>query len=393
MSALARKESVAPSAKAPVLVATAKTDAALCALAGRLAAAGETVEMAELAATPGEKSEPVAELEIRYGITVGQFAQAQPSSAALYAPGIVVPAVKRTDAELGRQFAGEIGHWERLLASVKPRALIVRQGMPLAATLVAQARGCPLRSLETLPGGLAYWSADARGVFPSTTRSADPALLAARLAKAIVDRPAPFGVSAPRTLMRALAQRRWTTGGFAAALTDAPTLLVVLEAEPSLDIVRHSPDFTDQHVAIVALSRDLPAGARIAVLEHPDMPGRRPSNFYRQLRDLKNTVLLPPGTPVASAIEAATAVAGIAGPALLHAALMDKPVIALGARFPGRGFVNVRWPADIGNMRAEIASALADGDETAAREANLQAIGQFCFVAGGAAELQTPELD
>ncbi len=372
-----------------ILVAAALGDEGLRALARRLDAA----HVVDAAAPPPQPGEAVAALEARYGMTVGQFAQAQPSFSARYAPGItILPAANSAD-RLGRQFVGELGHWERIFAARKPRALIVRQGTPLAAVLVARAQGCAIRSLESLPGGLAFWSPDASGGFTSAGRQASAVDLWARLTNAAVDRVHAFGGGVSRSLARYLQQRGWTSGGFAAALPQAPTLLFVLEAEPSLAVVRHSPDFTNQHVAIVALSRDLPAGARIAVLEHPDMPGRRPPNFYRQLRDLKNVVLLPPDTAVAGAIRSSQAVAGIAGEALVYAALIGKPVVALGRYFPARSWSNVRSVGDLGNMRAEISAALAGCDEAAARDENVRIVSRFCFAVDGANDLPRPELD
>lgn len=376
-----------------VLIAAAPADSGLHALAQRLGASGVAAEATDVAAAPAQTADSAAALEARYGVTVGQFAQTEPSSAAFYASGLSAPRNAIAPERLSRQFAAAFGHWERSFAARKPRTLVVRQGTPFAALQVARVRRCAIRSLEPMPGGLAYWSDDAHGAFPAGGQPSGGAVVAERLTNADVDRTSAPRSNMPRSLVRHLRGRRWTSGGFAAALPDAPTLLFALEAEPSFEIIRQSPDFTDQHVAIVALSRDLPAGARIAVLEHPDMFGRRPPNFYRQLRDLKNTVLLPSDMPLSQALRGSAAVAGIAGMGLMHAALLGKSVIALGAHFPARGLDNVHCPADLGDMRAEVSAALAGGDEVAAREANLRAVGSFSFVVDGPDGLPMPELD
>jgi hypothetical protein len=376
-----------------VLIAAASADSGLHALARRLGASGVAAEVTDVATGPAETGDLAAALEARYGVTLGQFAQSQPSSAAVYAPGLAAPRNALAAERLNRQFAAAFGYWERVFAARKPRMLVVRQGAPFAALQVARVQRCAIRSLEPLPGGLAYWSDDAHGAFPAGGQPSGGAVVAERLTNAEVDRTRAPRSSIPRSLVRHLQGRRWTSGGFAAALPDAPTVLFALEAEPSFDIVRQSPDFTDQHVAIVALSRDLQAGARIAVLEHPDMFGRRPPNFYRQLRDLKNTVLLPSDLPLSQALRGSAAVAGIAGIGLMHAALLGKPVIALGAHFPARRLANVHCPADIGDMRAEIAAAFAGGDEIATRATNLRAVGSFSFVVDGPDGLPMPGLD
>lgn len=129
--------------------------------------------------------------------------------------------------------------------------------------------------------------------------------------------------------------RRLTRPGMAklSDLTNSNTPFVFfpLATEPEASIGQYSPEFFFQHTAIAALSRDLPAGVKLAVKETIWGVGRRPTDFYRQIAELKNVVmldLLEPGIRIA---QQATAVATITGTAGFEAAVHGTPVISFGA--------------------------------------------------------------
>ena len=53
-----------------------------------------------------------------------------------------------------------------------------------------------------------------------------------------------------------------------------------------------SPEYFYQLSCIAALSRDLPAGAILVVKETLAATGRRPRDFYAQIKEFKNVVML-----------------------------------------------------------------------------------------------------
>jgi len=103
-----------------------------------------------------------------------------------------------------------------------------------------------------------------------------------------------------------------------------------LAVEPEWSFMEGSPEYFYQHAAIAAVSRDLPAGILLAVREHTLALGRRPSGFYRALRDLKNVVLLDLSWSGIDVVRNAEAVVTIRGSSGHEAAMMGKPVITFG---------------------------------------------------------------
>jgi len=101
-----------------------------------------------------------------------------------------------------------------------------------------------------------------------------------------------------------------------------------VEPEAALQII--SPEYLSQLNAITSLSRDLPAGTVLAVKEAFGAIGRRPADFYRQIQEFKNVVLLETMELGLDCVRAADAVATICGTAGLEGAAMGKPVIAFG---------------------------------------------------------------
>lgn len=134
------------------------------------------------------------------------------------------------------------------------------------------------------------------------------------------------------------ALRRWRdtrrmTGPGTVALADIrdrPFVFFPLHTEPEASLGQFSPEYFYQLSAIAALSRDLPAGVRLAVKETIHGVGRRPDNFYDQLRAFKNVVLLDMMEHGLEVVREAAAVATITGTAGFEGAVMGKPVISFG---------------------------------------------------------------
>ena len=64
--------------------------------------------------------------------------------------------------------------------------------------------------------------------------------------------------------------------------------------------------------------------------EHLTAVGRRPADFYRQIAEFKNVVMLDPTELGLDCVREATVTVTICGTAGLEAALLGKPVIAFG---------------------------------------------------------------
>tara|TARA_B100000686_G_scaffold332753_1_gene397873 strand:- start:708 stop:2174 length:1467 start_codon:yes stop_codon:yes gene_type:complete len=103
-----------------------------------------------------------------------------------------------------------------------------------------------------------------------------------------------------------------------------------LHTEPEVALQGLSPEYFYQLSCIAALSRDLPAGTLLAVKETFQATGRRPTDFYRQIAEFKNVVMLDMLELGPDVIEACDAVATITGTAGLEGAVMGKPVITFG---------------------------------------------------------------
>ena len=133
-----------------------------------------------------------------------------------------------------------------------------------------------------------------------------------------------------------------------------PYVYFPLQVDPELGFQGQSPEYFNQHNAIMSLARDLPAGVVLAIKEHFPALGLRPANFYDQLRDLKNVVLIDIRESGLEAIRHCSAVATINGSSGHEAALMGKPVIAFGLHNP----YDVMEHVFVVNNEAELAGHL-----------------------------------
>lgn len=103
-----------------------------------------------------------------------------------------------------------------------------------------------------------------------------------------------------------------------------------LHQEPEMALQGLSPEYFYQLSSIAAIARDLPAGTRLAVKETFGAIGRRPRDFYAQIAELKNVVMLEPLELGLECARHADAVVTICGTAGLEAAVLGKPVIVFG---------------------------------------------------------------
>lgn len=136
-----------------------------------------------------------------------------------------------------------------------------------------------------------------------------------------------------RYVVRSWQCGRELTGPTAARLSDLedkPFVFFPLHAEPESSLQQASPEYFCQLAAIGSIARDLPAGYLLAVKETYQASGRRPDNFYDQIREFKNVVMLNMLELGLDVVRKAEAVVTITGTAGFEAAVMGKPVITFG---------------------------------------------------------------
>jgi len=129
--------------------------------------------------------------------------------------------------------------------------------------------------------------------------------------------------------------RRWSHGNKATGrytlklkdLENKPFVFFPLTTEPEINLQQRSPEYFYQLSTIAALSRDLPAGIILAVKEHVSALGRRPNNFYDQIKRFKNVVMIDFIESGIDVIKKSEAVVTIVGTAGLEAVILGKPVI------------------------------------------------------------------
>jgi Capsule polysaccharide biosynthesis protein len=105
-----------------------------------------------------------------------------------------------------------------------------------------------------------------------------------------------------------------------------------LHVEPETGFQGISPEYFYQLSLIAAVSRDLPAGVILAVKEFYSATGRRPRDFYGQICEFKNVVMLETFEIGMECAQQADAVVTICGTAGLEASVAGKPVISFGHR-------------------------------------------------------------
>ena len=153
-------------------------------------------------------------------------------------------------------------------------------------------------------------------------------------------------------------------------LGDTSFAFFPLHKEPETSFLTRSPNFTNQHAAIMAVARDLPAGIRLVVKENLLSIGTRPSSFLPQLADMQNVILLDVHESGIEAIRRCAFVATITGTAGLEAAGLGKPVLTFTPHVT-YGFLNhVKIILGISDLRPAVAWALSftDQDELASRQ-------------------------
>jgi hypothetical protein len=166
-------------------------------------------------------------------------------------------------------------------------------------------------------------------------------------------------------------------------LGDQPYIFFPLHVEPEASLQGQSPEYLSQLTAIVSLSRNLPARYRLVVKEHMGAVGRRPRDFYDQILDLKNVVMLDFRELGKDIVRKSKLVATISGTAGLEAAATGIPVITFGRRNSYNILPHVHLVTDDTQIKPLFDELLSDDYDrmAAAHDGSryLQAIEQISF--------------
>ena len=103
-----------------------------------------------------------------------------------------------------------------------------------------------------------------------------------------------------------------------------------MQTEPEMSIQWMSPEYFCQLAAISSIARDLPAGMPLVVKDNIYSLGRRPKNFFKNLRLFKNVDIMSVKEWGPDVISASTITFTISGTVGIEAAMMGRPVISFG---------------------------------------------------------------
>jgi len=146
-----------------------------------------------------------------------------------------------------------------------------------------------------------------------------------------------------------------------------------LHTEPETALQTLSPEYFFQLSTIAALSRDLPAGVKLAVKETYEAIGRRPTDFYHQIAEFKNVVILDMMELGLEVVRRADAVATITGTGGFEAAVLGTPVITFGRHNQYNFLPHVTLIEDQMTLRPALEQALSkDFDKAAAAQTGAQ---------------------
>jgi len=144
-----------------------------------------------------------------------------------------------------------------------------------------------------------------------------------------------------------------------ASLVGKPFVYFPLHMEPEASLQLLSPECFAQLAVIAALARDLPAGVFLAVKETAAAIGRRPADFYAQIREFKNVIMLDPFEFGLEVVKKADVVATITGTGGFEGAVLGKPVITFGRRNLYNFLPHVYQVDDMATLKPALNKALA----------------------------------
>lgn len=112
-------------------------------------------------------------------------------------------------------------------------------------------------------------------------------------------------------------------------IPEKPYFLFPLHTLPESSTLTFSKEYFEADL-IRFISKEIPVTMRVAVLENPNMLGIRRWEFYKEIEDLPNVVIVDPKVETRSLLSQSAGVVGISGTALLEGVLMGKPAHCFG---------------------------------------------------------------
>jgi hypothetical protein len=167
--------------------------------------------------------------------------------------------------------------------------------------------------------------------------------------------------------MRARLNRRYNNIDDLSALPDR-FIFYPLQYTPESSINTPAPYFVDQLRAIDAIRFAMPNGCALVVKEHPACVKTRSAGFVKELLKLPGVRVARYDIPSLELIRRASLTISVTGTAVLEAALLGKPAIALGdslvAHLTGGA-------CGLDRLSVRISKLLSDGAQQAELEANM----------------------
>ncbi|MGK5050958.1 capsular polysaccharide export protein, LipB/KpsS family [Janthinobacterium sp. RB2P8] len=120
---------------------------------------------------------------------------------------------------------------------------------------------------------------------------------------------------------------------YAVTTKEEPYLLYPLHFHPESSTSVLAADYLDEMNTIKAIAFRLPVGVMLYVKEHPSAVALQPLSFYRQLNALPNVRLLAAHLRTKEIVRRSCGVVTLTSTVGFEAAVLNKPVIALGTVF------------------------------------------------------------
>lgn len=116
-------------------------------------------------------------------------------------------------------------------------------------------------------------------------------------------------------------------------LKDRDFIYYPLHLDPEASTMYLSPNYTDQHAVLEALSKQRPLHQDIIVKENPFMLGRRPKGYYEFIQSLPGVYIADPAIAGIELVQRCSSVLTLTSTTAWEAMLLGKPSVVLGA-FP-----------------------------------------------------------
>ena len=136
-----------------------------------------------------------------------------------------------------------------------------------------------------------------------------------------------------------------------------------LHVDPESSTMVLSPLMTNQLAVIELIAKNLPLNAVLVVKEHLPMLGRRPTNFYQQIRRMPRVVLASPFTPSEKLIEKSKVTITITGTAAFEALNKGKSAVLLGEA-PFRPIMKRAWDGNLFSIAKLLEDAAKDAPQS-----------------------------